>query len=191
MPGELVVPPRTSNEARSPGPIPVQRDAFAPVSEFRSEPYARLTSRADVLYDLSDAQLCTDRPVRTLVDLPPAPEHRRGHLALYSGTNRGRIELARPRGALAGLPLPRASDGRLVLAVDVSPWLRPDANTCSDRSFCHMFGRRLGKGQVVPGWPDSVGRRAGDRPDLMNGPAGRNAAGARRGPGRGLRRPGP
>nr|WP_305793844.1 transposase [Streptomyces hyaluromycini] len=36
-----------------------------------------------------------------------------------------------------------------MLAVDVSPWLRPDADTCSDRSFCHTFG--LGKHQMVPG----------------------------------------
>lgn len=54
------------------------------------------------------------------------------------------------------MPLPRASDGRLVLAVDVSPWLRPDADTCSDRSFCHTFGRGLGKHQMVPGWPYSI-----------------------------------
>jgi hypothetical protein len=31
---------------------------------------------------------------------------------------------------VCGLPLPRAVDARLVLAVDVSPWLRPDGN-CS------------------------------------------------------------
>ncbi|MFD4116284.1 hypothetical protein ACFWSJ_22860 [Streptomyces niveus] len=24
-----------------------------------------------------------------------------------------------------------------MLAVDASPWLRPDAGTCPDRSFCH------------------------------------------------------
>ncbi|MET9572473.1 hypothetical protein ABZY34_25665 [Streptomyces virginiae] len=29
--------------------------------------------------------------------------------------------------------------------MDVSPWLRPDADTCSDRSFCPTFGRGLGK----------------------------------------------
>ncbi|MFE9774874.1 hypothetical protein ACFYOV_24995, partial [Streptomyces sp. NPDC005931] len=31
---------------------------------------------------------------------------------------------SRLRSLLAGLPLPRFPDGRLVLAVDVSPWLR-------------------------------------------------------------------
>lgn len=43
-----------------------------------------------------------------------------------------------------------------MLAVDVSPWLRPDADTSSDRSFCHTFGRGLGKHQMVPRWPYSI-----------------------------------
>lgn len=104
----------------------------------------------------SDALLCSDGPVRTLVDLALAPERRRGHGALYSGLNQGRIDVARLRRALAGMPLPRAADGRIVLATDVSPWLRPDASTCPDRAFCHTFGRGEGKHQMVPGWPYSV-----------------------------------
>ncbi|EFL19346.1 predicted protein [Streptomyces sp. C] len=40
--------------------------------------------------------------------------------------------------------------------MDVSPWLQPDADTCSDRSFCHTFGRGLGKHQMVPGRPCSI-----------------------------------
>ncbi|MFD5423875.1 NF041680 family putative transposase [Streptomyces sp. NPDC127069] len=134
----------------------VQRDAFTVVSEFRSELYACLTARSDVLFELCDALLCTDGPVRTFVELALAPEHRRGHGALYSGINQGRIDVARLRRALTSVPLPRAGDGRLVLAVDVSPWLRPDADTSSDRSFCHTFGRGLGKHQMVPGWPYSI-----------------------------------
>ncbi|MFD7030263.1 NF041680 family putative transposase [Streptomyces sp. NPDC059917] len=136
--------------------LSVQREAFEKVSEFRAELYACLASRADMLFELCDALLCTDGPVRTLVDLALAPEHRRGHGALYAGINRGRIDVARLRRTLVDLPLPRASDGRLVLAVDVSPWLRPDASTSSDRSFCHTFGRGLGKHQMVPGWPYSI-----------------------------------
>jgi DDE superfamily endonuclease len=50
-----------------------------------------------------------------------APEHRRGHGALYNGLNRGRIDTDRLRGLLAGLPLPPTTDGRIVLAVDASP----------------------------------------------------------------------
>ncbi|MFJ6252684.1 MULTISPECIES: NF041680 family putative transposase [unclassified Streptomyces] len=131
-------------------------EAFAEVSRFRSELYACLTARGDALSQLCDALLCTDGPVWTLVDLALAPEHRRGHGALYGGLNQGRIDVARLRRALAGVPLPRAADGWLVLAVDVSPWLRPDASTCADRAFCHMFDWGEGKHQMVPGWPYSV-----------------------------------
>ena len=67
--------------------------------------------------------MCTDGPVRTLVDLALAPEHHRGHGALYGGLNQGRIDVARLRRTLASMPLPRAADGRIVLAADVSPWL--------------------------------------------------------------------
>jgi DDE superfamily endonuclease len=49
-----------------------------------------------------------------------APEHRRGHGALYDAVNSGRIDIARLRRSVAGLPLPRAADGRLVLAADAS-----------------------------------------------------------------------
>jgi hypothetical protein len=34
---------------------------------------------------------------------------------------------------VASLPLPRAADGRIALAVDVGPWLHPDAPTSRDR----------------------------------------------------------
>jgi hypothetical protein len=108
------------------------------------------------LFELADAVLCTDGPVRSLVDLSLAPEHRRGHGALYDAVNCGRINLTRLRAALAGLPLPRAADGRLVLAVDVSPWLRPGANTCAGRSFCHTCGRGKDQHQMIPGWPYSI-----------------------------------
>jgi hypothetical protein len=131
-------------------------EAFGTLSRFRAEFYECLSGRGDALFDLTDALLCTDGPVKTLVDLALAPEHRRGHGSLYGGLNHGRIDVARLRRTLAGLPLPRAADGRLVLAVDVSPWLRPDAATCPDRSFCHTYGRGEGKHQMIPGWPYSV-----------------------------------
>ncbi|MYZ38089.1 MULTISPECIES: transposase, partial [unclassified Streptomyces] len=135
---------------------PDKREAFATLSRFRAEFYERLSGRGDALFELADALLCTDSPVKTLVDLTLAPEHRRGHGALYGALNWGRIDVERLRRAVAGVPLPRAADGRLVPAVDVSPWLRPDANTCPDRAFCHTFGRGEGKHQMVPGWPYSI-----------------------------------
>jgi len=57
---------------------------------------------------------------------------------------------------LAGLALPRAADGRLVLAADVSNWLRPGAATSPERLFCHVYGRGKGQAQLIPGWPYSV-----------------------------------
>jgi hypothetical protein len=126
------------------------------LAEFRREFYTCLVRRADALFELTDAVLCTDGPVRTLIGLSLAPEHRRGHGAMYDAVNCGRIDVDRLRVALAGLVLPRAADGRIVLAVDVSPWLRPDAATCPDRSFCHTYGRGRDEHQMIPGWPYSI-----------------------------------
>ncbi|MFI0481120.1 transposase [Actinomadura sp. 9N215] len=111
------------------------------LSGFRTEFHGCLTARADALFELVDAALCTDGPVRSLVDLSLAPEHRRGHGAMYDALNHGGINVTRLRWALAALPLPRASDGRIVLAVDASPWLRPDADTSPGRASCHTYGR--------------------------------------------------
>lgn len=73
---------------------------------------------------------------------------------MYDALNAGRVEPKRLRRALASLPLPTVS-GRIVLAVDVSPWLRPDAPTSGDRLFCHVYGRAKGNAQLIPGWPYS------------------------------------
>ncbi len=131
-------------------------EAIQQLSQFRRGFYQSLTRRADALFELAEAVLCADGPVKTLVDLSLAPEHRRGHGALYDGLNRGRLDVARFRAALAGLRLPRAVDGRIVLAVDVSPWLRPDACTSPDRLFCHVSGRAKSAAQFIPGWPYSL-----------------------------------
>src|SRR4051812_13547161 len=74
---------------------------------------------------------------------------------MYDALNAGRVEPARLRRALASFPLPRAADGRIVLAVDVSPWLRPDAPASADRLFCHVYGRAKNNAQLIPGWPYS------------------------------------
>ncbi|HTZ30164.1 MAG TPA: NF041680 family putative transposase [Streptosporangiaceae bacterium] len=130
--------------------------SLAVLSRFRREFHACLTARADELSELVDAVLCADGPVKTLAGLSLAPEHRRGHGALYDAVNHGRIDVARLRRSLAGLPLPRAADGRLVLAADVSNWLRPGAATSAERLFCHVYGRGKGQAQMIPGWPYSV-----------------------------------
>ena len=89
-------------------------ESLALLSRFRLDFHACLTARGDELFELADAVLCADGPVRTLAGLSLAPEHRRGHGALYDAVNHGRIDITRLRRSLAGLPLPRAADGRLM-----------------------------------------------------------------------------
>src|SRR5213079_1168597 len=127
-------------------------EPLAVLSRFRRGFHACLTARADELSELADAVLCTDGPVRDLAGLSLAPEHQRGHGALYDAVNCGRVDIGRLRRSLAGLALPRAADGRLVLAADVSNWLRPGAATSPGRLFCHVCGRGKGQAQMIPGW---------------------------------------
>ena len=125
------------------------------LDRFRCAFYRSCAARADTLFELTDAVLCADGPVRSLVELTLVAEHRRGHGAMYDALANGAVTPQRLRRALADLPLPRATDGRIVLAVDVSPWLRSDAPTSADRLFCHVYGRGRGNAQMIPGWPYS------------------------------------
>src|SRR4051794_41316284 len=120
---------------------------------FRGELYGCLGRRADELFELTDALLCTEGPVCSLVGLCLAPEHRRGHGALYDAINVGQVDVERLREVLACLPLSRMFGGRIVLAVDATSWLRPDAETSPERLFCHVYGRTRGSDPFLPGWP--------------------------------------
>src|SRR3954463_13485558 len=86
---------------------------------FRQGFYGCLIARADALFELADAVLCAEGPVRSLVGLSLVPEHRRGHGALYDGINCGRVDIARLRNLVAAQRLPKTADGRIGLAVDV------------------------------------------------------------------------
>ena len=126
------------------------------LSGLRQEFYRCLLKRADALFELTDAVLCADGPVRSVAELSLAGEHRRGHGSGYAALARGRVDVGRLRTALAAVSLPRAADGRLVLAVDVTCWLRPEAHTCAQRMLCHTYGRGKDQHMMVPGWPYSI-----------------------------------
>ena len=126
------------------------------LAAFRGEVYRCFAAYRDALFELADAVLCKQDRVHMLAELSLVPEHRRGHGALYSAVNCGRVDIARLRWALACLPLPAWNDGRIRLAVDVSNWLRPEAEASPERLFCHCYARGKGNAQLIPGWPYSV-----------------------------------
>jgi hypothetical protein len=64
-------------------------EAIDVLAGFREQLYQCMTRRADALFELADALLCTDGPVKTLVGLSLAPEHSRGHGALYDALKEG------------------------------------------------------------------------------------------------------
>jgi hypothetical protein len=146
--GGLVLPGPASRE---PG-----TDPAAALAGFRRDFYDCLTRRADALFELADAVLCADGPVRSLPGLSLVAEHRRGHGALYDALSAGRVDVRRLRTALAATSLPRAADGRIVLAVDVTCWLRPEAHTSPERILCHTYGRGKDQHIGIPGWPYSI-----------------------------------
>jgi hypothetical protein len=129
------------------------------LDQFRTGSYACLARRADALFELTDAIVCATGPVRDLAHLSLQAEHQRGHGALYDGLNAGTVETGRLRRLIAAglVPTITGPDGRerIVLAVDVSNWLRPDAATSGERSFCHTYPRGRGQAQMIPGWPYS------------------------------------
>ncbi|MGQ4418162.1 transposase, partial [Streptomyces sp. SAS_269] len=84
-----------------------RRDASEQLSCFRGEFYSCLTARSDALFELADAVLCGDGPVRSLPELSLVGEHRRGHGGLYSAVARGRVDTDRLRRVLASVPLHR------------------------------------------------------------------------------------
>jgi DDE superfamily endonuclease len=107
------------------------------LAAFRAQLYRCLGRRRDCLLELADAVLCRQGRVHMLAELSLEPECRRGHGGVYDAVNAGQVDIARLRWSLACLPLPAWEDGRIRLTVDVSNWLRPDAEASPGRLFCH------------------------------------------------------
>jgi hypothetical protein len=58
---------------------------------FRREFYASWAARSDALFELTDAVLCANGPVTSLVELTLLAEHYRGHGAMYDALNAARL----------------------------------------------------------------------------------------------------
>lgn len=75
-----------------------RQEASAELSCLRGEFHSCHTARSDALFELPDAVLCGDGPVRSLAELSLIGAHRRGHGGLYAAVARGRVDTGRLRG---------------------------------------------------------------------------------------------
>jgi hypothetical protein len=65
------------------------RPHLRPLIAFRAAFYGLLWRRADALFELTDAVLCAQGPVRSPVELSMEPEFRRGHGSVYDALDEG------------------------------------------------------------------------------------------------------
>jgi hypothetical protein len=124
------------------------------LNQFRSDFHGCLTSRGDALFELGDVLLSHVGKVDSLPHLSLESEFRRGHGMVYQVLGEGRIDAWRAAQLLLAVPVPRMR-GRIVLAVDSTPWLRPEAPISPELLFCHVHGRTREGDQQIPGWPYS------------------------------------
>ena len=64
-------------------------ESLSALSRFRADYDDCLPGRPDTLFDLTDAVLCAEGPVTSLVELSLQSSFRRGHGALYDALARG------------------------------------------------------------------------------------------------------
>ncbi|MGW1875478.1 transposase [Streptomyces sp. NPDC001975] len=139
--------------------------ALGILSRFRIQFYDCLHTRAEALFELTDAVLCSDGPVTSLVELTLTAEYRRGHGATYDAVNHGWSEPRRLRRLQASTPLPRSADG-----VDRA------RGECEQRK---PFGER-GGGPFVTGFVSVAARLVGAAPGVVGTPAETVQSGLRR-----------
>ena len=116
---------------------------------FRSSLYDCLHSRADALFELTDA-LLTAESVPSPVHLSLQPSHRRGWGSLYNALSHGRLDAEATRALLAHHPL--AGEEAPVYAVDVSVWARCDAECSPARGYYYHPSRHSAGKPIVAGW---------------------------------------
>jgi hypothetical protein len=126
------------------------------LTAFRQRLYTTCFTRArDALFDLADA-LLTDPHAQSFVELSQARCFQRAWPSLYEALEDGRIDRAALRQLFAAY-LPRAMVGtHLVVGLDVSSILRPDAHTAPDRTLVHRSNLPKDATPVGPGWQFSA-----------------------------------
>jgi hypothetical protein len=129
--------------------MPMPTFPLAQLGAFRTELHSLLTRRADALFELGDALLCSQAPFPSLPHLSLEPTHRRGWASAYAALASGRIDTERLRDLLASHL--QAADP-LVFAVDVTTWPRCDAECSPERGYYYHPSRHSAGQPIIAGW---------------------------------------
>jgi hypothetical protein len=129
--------------------MPMPPSPLARLRAFRSELHGSFTRRADALFELGDALLCSQTPFPSLPHLSLEPTHRRGWGSAYAALASGRIATERLRDLLVS-QLPPADP--LVFAVDVTTWPRCDAECSPERGYYYHPSRHSAGQPIIAGW---------------------------------------
>jgi hypothetical protein len=128
--------------------MPMPTFPLLPLDAFRSELHACFPRRADALFELGDALLCTPA-VESLPHLSLEPVCRRGWGSVYAALARGEVDAERLRDLLVRV-LPAADP--LVFAVDVTTWPRCDAECSPSRGYYYHPSRHSSGQPIIAGW---------------------------------------
>ena len=129
--------------------MPMPTFPLARLGAFRAELHGSFTRRADALFELGDALLCSQTPFPSLPHLSLEPTHRRGWGSTYAALASGCIDIERLRDLLAS-SLPPADP--LVFAVDVTTWPRCDAECSPERGYYYHPSRHSAGQPIIAGW---------------------------------------
>jgi hypothetical protein len=124
------------------------RQSETNLARFRRGWYDCLVRRGDALFELTDALLAAG-PVISLPYLSLDGLHRRGHGSTYAALAEGYVDAETARELLA-VSLPGASCP--VFAVDVSVWVRSDAECSPDRGYYYHPSKHSAGQPIVAGW---------------------------------------
>ena len=113
------------------------------------------TRAADALFDLVDA-LLTDVTARSLIELSQAGCFRRSWPSLYQALQDGQIDRSALIRLFVELLPSRMVGTRLVLGLDTSSILRPEAETAKDRTLVYRPNLPATATPVGPGWSFSA-----------------------------------
>lgn len=131
--------------------MPMSTFPLVRLGRFRAELHASFTRRADALFELGDALLCTPH-LASVAHLSLEPACRRGWGSAYAALASGRIDAERLRDLLAAT-LPIADPlVPLVFAVDVTTWPRCDAECSPERGYYYHPSRHSAGQPIVAGW---------------------------------------